>query len=192
MINSGANFYIDSRDSLKNNGTGQNYGIEFTLEKFYSKGYYMLFTTSLYESKYKGSDGVERNTAFDGNYIFNLLGGKEFRITKNIILDINIKQTLAGGRRYTPLNTEASQLAKSAVYETNLTYSEQFKPYNRTDLKIGVRIESKKYTQEFSVQANNIFNVQNVFTQQYDPTSNQLVTEYQIGRLIIPQYRILF
>ncbi|NOT38584.1 MAG: HAMP domain-containing histidine kinase, partial [Saprospiraceae bacterium] len=46
------------------------------LEKFYSKGYYFLFTTSIFESKYKASDGILRNTAFNGNYVVNLGEGK--------------------------------------------------------------------------------------------------------------------
>ncbi|MFZ4796913.1 MAG: TonB-dependent receptor, partial [Bacteroidia bacterium] len=73
MLNTGSTFKTDLQDSLTNNGTGQNYGIELTIEKFFSKGYYGLFTSSLYSSKYSGSDGIERNTAFNGRYVFNLL-----------------------------------------------------------------------------------------------------------------------
>ncbi len=56
ILNTGASFKPDLESNLKNNGTGTNYGIEFTLEKFFSRGYYGLFTASLYESKYKGSN----------------------------------------------------------------------------------------------------------------------------------------
>jgi hypothetical protein len=74
--NLGADFNSPNVDSLVNNGTGENYGIELTLEKFYSKGYYFLVTASVFESKYTGSDGIYRNTAFNGNYVFNALSGK--------------------------------------------------------------------------------------------------------------------
>ena len=48
--NLGADFNSPNVDSLVNNGTGENYGFELTLEKFYSKGYYFLITASLFES----------------------------------------------------------------------------------------------------------------------------------------------
>lgn len=40
----------------------------------------MLMTTSLYESTYEGSDGIKRNTAFNNNYIYNLLFGEEWKL----------------------------------------------------------------------------------------------------------------
>jgi hypothetical protein len=66
-LNIGADYVTPNEDSLVNSGTGKNFGVEFTLEKFFSKNYYFLLTTSVFDSKYKGSDGVERNTAFNGN-----------------------------------------------------------------------------------------------------------------------------
>ena len=79
MLNTGASFKTDLTDSLVNNGTGRNYGVELTVEKFVSDGYYGLCTTSLYESKFTASDGVERNSAFNGKYVFNLSLGKEWK-----------------------------------------------------------------------------------------------------------------
>ncbi|MEM7297524.1 MAG: TonB-dependent receptor, partial [Bacteroidota bacterium] len=70
-------------DALANDGTGKNYGVELTLEKFLTNGFYLLSTASLYKSKYTGSDGVERSTQFDGGYIYNFLAGKEFKVGKN-------------------------------------------------------------------------------------------------------------
>ncbi|MBY0425703.1 MAG: TonB-dependent receptor, partial [Cytophagales bacterium] len=192
MLNSGANFYVVSQDSLQNKGTGYNYGAELTLEKFYSKGYYTLISTSLFQSKYKGSDGIERNTAFNGNYIVNLLAGKEFKIGNKIVLDFNLKQTFAGGRRFIPVDIAKSTAEGTTVYDYDKSYESQFTPYNRTDLKVGVRYEGKKATHELSVQINNLFNVKNIFTQEYDSKRKVLATNYQTGLLIIPQYRILF
>ena len=60
MINYGTSFFEVRTDSLLNEGTGQNYGIELTFEKFLGNNYYFLFTSSLFESTYKGSDGIKR------------------------------------------------------------------------------------------------------------------------------------
>lgn len=66
--------YVD----LVNEGTGKNYGVEFTLERFFTDSYYFLVNASLYQTKYTALDGIERNTKFNAGYISNILGGKEF------------------------------------------------------------------------------------------------------------------
>ena len=102
-INEGLEFrYVD----LVNEGTGKNYGIEFTLEKFFDKQYYFLFNTSLYQSKYKSLEGIERNTQYNGNYLVNFLVGKEFEgwgKKQNQTLGLNAKVFLGGGRKVIPL-----------------------------------------------------------------------------------------
>src|SRR5699024_9392275 len=65
-------------DQLVNEGKGRNYGLELTLERFLSNGYYYLFTGTIYNSRYMGGNGVWRSTRFDQEFAFNLLGGKEF------------------------------------------------------------------------------------------------------------------
>ncbi|MBL4707918.1 MAG: carboxypeptidase-like regulatory domain-containing protein, partial [Flavobacteriales bacterium] len=75
-INEGIDYrYVD----LVNKGTGKNYGVEFTLERFFSNNYYYLINASLYNSTYKSLEGVERNTQYNGNYLVNVLFGKEFK-----------------------------------------------------------------------------------------------------------------
>ena len=53
-----------------------------------NQGFYVLTTLSIYNSKYKGSDNIERNTAWAGGFVGNLVGGKEF-VFKSIILSFN-------------------------------------------------------------------------------------------------------
>ena len=81
--NIGADYGVPNVDSLENSGSGKNYGIEITLEKFFTNNYYFLLTGSFYESKYTTIDGIERNTAFNGNYTLNGLFGVEFNLDKN-------------------------------------------------------------------------------------------------------------
>ncbi|MEN0051428.1 MAG: TonB-dependent receptor, partial [Bacteroidota bacterium] len=70
LLNLGADFGfpIDAY-GLVSEGTGYNTGVELTLEKFFSDGFYGLLTTSIFDSKYEGSDGIERNTAFNNGYV---------------------------------------------------------------------------------------------------------------------------
>jgi hypothetical protein len=199
VLNLGANFELWSPDTLIGSGTGENYGLEFTLEHFIHKGMYFLFTSSLYDSKYKGSDNVQRNTVFNGNYALNLLAGKEFifkmkegkRRQKSILF--NLKTTYAGGQRYTPIDLEKSNANRTKTYESNSAFSEQFPPYSRTDLKISFKMNGKKTTVEWALDITNIFNQKNVYTQYFNYYKNpQIYYTYQLGRIIMLQYKITF
>ncbi|MCD4711155.1 MAG: TonB-dependent receptor, partial [Bacteroidales bacterium] len=134
LVNAGDFFNIGTVDSLENRGTGYNYGIELTVEKFLNKGYYFLFTTSLFDSKYNGGDGITRNTAFNGNYVFNLLAGYEKKIGKKTYLTVDIKGVLAGGRRYVPIDVEASLEQGLEVRDWSRAYLDRYDDYFRTDL----------------------------------------------------------
>lgn len=192
VVNAGADFNNPSIDSLVNKGTGTNVGVELTLEKFFSKGYYYLLTASLFDSKYKGSDGIERNTAFNGNYTVNALAGKEFTISKKSVICIDGKVTYAGGKREVPIDLDASNAQGSAVYIENQAYDSKLKDYFRTDIKLSYKLNGRRITQEFSVDVQNITNSKNIFQRTYDAQNKELRTEYQMGLFVIPQYRILF
>ncbi|MBP9883949.1 MAG: TonB-dependent receptor [Chitinophagales bacterium] len=192
-INSGDSFAPDFTDSLVNNGTGYNYGLEFTLEKYFSDSYYFLATTSFFNSRYKGSDEVERNTAYNQHYVINLLAGKELLVgKKRNALGLDIKFTTAGGKYLTPIDLEASDATGSAVYLDDLAYSEQQDPYLRLDAKLYFRQNFKGMAMEFSLDLQNVTNNQNVFSQQYDPYTNTVVTEYQQGFFPVPTFKMTF
>jgi len=200
LLNEGANFQFESPDTLVNNGIGRNYGIELTLERFLSRGFYFLGTGSLYDSQYQGSDGIWRNTAFNGRYSVNLLAGKEFNIKlrkkkeerRKKTLIINLKTTRSGGQRYTPIDEAASLARQRNVYIDNQAFSMRFPDYWRTDVKLGYKMNGKKVTVEWSLEITNIFNQKNVFNQTFNRKTGESYFTYQLGRMIIPQYRITF
>ena len=68
---------------MSNGGTGRNYGIEFTLERSLNNGLYYLVTTSLYDSKFKAMSGKELNTVYNGNFVSNLVAGKEYPVGRS-------------------------------------------------------------------------------------------------------------
>lgn len=201
LLNQGANFGIGFPDSLENSGTGSNIGGELTLEKFFSKGYYYLLTLSVYESKYKGKDGIERNTAFNGNYLVNVLAGKEFNLDKKDaegkragkkLLTMDVRTTVNGGQWYTPVNVALSQQFNTQVLDDAKAYTLQYPAYFRIDFKIGFKINGKKTTQQWSIDFRNLTSQKNVFIRKYDVASNTYMTSYQTGFLPVAQYRIEF
>jgi hypothetical protein len=195
MLNTGSTFKTDLQDSLVNSGTGENYGMELTLEKFFSKGYYGLFTSSIYSSKYVGSDGIERNSAFNGKYVFNILAGKEWKVgaQKRNKFSADIKFTNAGGRAYTPIDLTASNATGREQLSTD-AYSSYYDNYYRLDVKVGFVLNSskRKLSQSFSLDLQNVTDHDNVFSMSYDNRRQSLNTTYQLGFFPNVIYKLQF
>lgn len=197
VINEGDDFAFTERGSLVNEGTGENYGLELTVEKFFSRGYYLLMTTSLYESKYKGSDGIERNTSFNNNYVINGLFGKEWPIGKNKTnaITFDTRVTASGGAPYTPIDLEGTRDNDGReVYFEDQAFSKTYDPYFRWDVKFGIRLNSKKskVSHQFFVDLQNVTNRENVFVDRYNPVTDEINTVTQAGLFPDFMYRIQF
>jgi hypothetical protein len=196
MLNNNS-FQFSVPDTMVNGGTGENYGFEFTLERFMNKGFYYLVTTSVFDSKYKGSDGIKRSTAFDGGYVFNSLVGKEFKLrgkneSKKNYITADLKLTAAGGQRYTPVDLEKSIIKGETVYDEEKAYSEKFKDYFRLDIRLAYRMDSRRFSQEFAFDVQNITNRSNPLYMQYDPKNGKTEFVNQLGIFPMMQYRIIF
>lgn len=199
VINEGGEFGRFFSGALENSGTGYNLGFEATLEKTFSSGYYFLLNSSCYQSKYKGSDQVWRNTAYNANFSLNALFGTELFITKqkNKMINIGSKISYAGGRRYSPADIQASSIKGELVLIDQQRNSLQFKNYFRMDLKLGYKINARTCTHEFGMDLVNVLNTKNVLALVYapdprDPGDNPIKVENQLGFLPLFFYRFDF
>lgn len=192
MINTGDFFNTPKIDSLINNGKGRNLGVEFTLERFLHRGWYLLFTASLFDSRYTGYDKEWRNTAFNGNYVFNFLGGYEWSIGGNKQLGVNAKIVWAGGKRYIPVDLEASLERGKEVRDWARSFSSSYDDYFRSDLRISFRINHKRVSQEWALDLQNITGYRSIFMENYDPKENEVYKIYQQGFMPMMLYRIYF
>ena len=121
--------------------------------------------------------------------------GKEFEIRSNANLVFDVKITWAGGKRYTPIDEEASRKNDNpygTVYMEELAYSEQFPDYFKTDIKIGFRLDGKKVSQLWEFYVENVTNHKNPLNQSYSKSKNEIVTVYQLGLFPLFNYRIYF
>jgi hypothetical protein len=195
MLNFGDSYFdqLPIIDSLENKGTGKNYGIELTLEKFLAKGYYALFTASLYESKYKGFDGIERNTAFNGNFIMNALAGKEFLIGKRNYVSINMKITCAGSLRYIPFDVEQIAPRKYIrVFDWDRAYEERRNDYFRLNGRLSYKMIRKKFIAELAIDLMNITNHKDIFTEHFNSSTGEMEYAYQFSFMPIGFLRFQF
>ncbi len=182
------------RQTLSSEGTGTNKGIELSLQKFLSDNYYFLVNTSLYDSKYKGGDGVERNTRFNGNYILNLTGGKEFvkiKKKKTRTFGMNARLAFVGGYRDTPIDLIASAFQGFTFY-SNDAYSLKQKDYFKIDARIYFKKNKPKFTSTVALDLQNLTNNQNVAFTYYDTEKGEAIEKFQLGLIPNLTYRIEF
>jgi hypothetical protein len=196
VLNAGADFVFPERGSLVNDGTGQNYGVEITLEHYFANNWYLMATASIFDSEYEGSDGVSRPTAFNNQYVGNLLGGWElpFGKGKRHRFTVNGKITGSGGRYYTPVDVELSREFNTDIRDESLAFTERYDDYFRIDLKFGVQLNSatRKFSQSFFIDFQNLTDRENVFQQRYNPVTGMVNTVYQSGFFPDVQYRVQF
>ena len=192
MLNSGIDFGFPDKTNLVNNGKGYNYGVELTVERFLHEGFYWLFTTSVFQSKYKGSDNICRNTAFNSNFVINALGGKEFKINSKTTFGIDSKITATGGKRYTAFDIAASKNAGFVIYKEDEAYGEQNKTYLRWDVKFSYIRNLKKVTQKWYVDLQNVTARENIYIRTLNPKTGTVSQINQIGFFPNINYQITF
>lgn len=198
-LNEGANFRFTRKGNLVNEGTGKNYGIEMTLERYFNKNYYLLFSATSFDSTYTASDGIERNTAFNNRYVYNALAGKEFPFqfkgsASRYTFFINTKVTGAGGGYYTPIDLAATIANNGAeVYRDAHAFGSRYSDYFRWDLKFGLRSQGKKrISQEWSIDLLNLSNRENLFIRRFNEVNNQINEVNQLGFFLDILYKIQF
>ena len=197
LINMGSGFARFFPDSLKNTGTGYNYGLELTVQKYFDKSFFFMFSGTLYDSKYKGSDGLLRNSSFNGHYISNLLAGKEFKVSEKQTISLGLKITRAGGKRYGYVDLEKSKAAQDIIYSDSSFNERQFKDYFRMDLKVNWKMNADKATHEIGIDLLNIFNTKNLLGLAYapnlaNPSLEPIAQKQQLGFLPLFYYKIDF
>jgi len=187
MLNTGESFFDYYYAPLVPNGKGRNMGVELTVEKFFSKNYYALFTATLYDSRALGSDGIWRNTVFNNRYIVNLLFGKEWSFGKvsEHTFFADVRFCTRGGRPYTPIDAEATYIqgfqnnGLEEVFIDSLANMVRTPAFYQVDLKVGIRLNDlkRRLTHGIRLDLFNAFNLRNVLTYRYsavfDPISGQ-------------------
>lgn len=194
LLNFGTSDNIFVSSVYDNSGKGRNFGGELTLEKFFSRKYYFLFTASIFDSKYWDGNNIERNTRYNCGHAFNLLAGKEFVIgkKKNNILGLDLGVINVGGQYYIPIDLEKSIAANRTVYIDSLAYTERFKDFFKVDIKLTYRINQKRCSHHIGLEVNNIFNTQNIEDIFYNANRRELSYNYQLGRIPVFFYKIEF
>lgn len=195
-------------DTLANGGVGQNYGIELAVRKNFRNDFYISANATLYQSQYKGGDNIWRNTRYNGNFIANLILGKDwnkavsFKKNKPSQRKIGIYGRLvyAGGYQESPIDLVQSQQLGRTVFIENEAYSQQQPNIFKLDVRwywektvfdeTNISKIKRKHTVALDIQ--NATNQQNVAFNYFDPLQGQVITKYQLGLIPLLSWRLDF
>jgi hypothetical protein len=196
LSNQGHEFFLDRQyaDSLVNQGKGDNYGVEFTFERFLNKNYYFLFTSSLFNSVYSGYDGDTRNSAFNVNYALNAVGGYEFVMGKRKwgVMSFGLRATWAGGNPYIPFDVNATVASGEAVPDWQHAYQSRYPEYKRLSVRFGIKRNLPGYNLEFMLDLQYRTNYTNVYLQRIDPATGEIRNFFKMGFFPMATWRIQF
>ena len=180
---------------VENQGYGRSYGLEIGIDKKEINGLYYLVNGTLYDSKFKRSDGKWADTKFNGRYIFNTTIGKSWDKNldnKSRNFGINFRVNYLGSLREKSINIERSNDFRTTIFWGNSPYERNASDYFRTDLSIYVVNKKEKFTSRLSLDIQNVLNRRNEGFAYYDPLLQRIERQQQLGILPVLNYRISF
>lgn len=187
-------FYVE--DALVNKGRGRNVGVDITFERFLEKGFYFLVSGSWFDSRYRGGDGVWRNTKFNRNYVMNGLAGKEWMLGRNRqnIFSVNLKLTLQGGDRYSPVDVAAtmSHPDKEVQYDETKAFSKQYSPMLIGNYTVSYRINKRNVSHEFAVKGLNFMGAKEHYGHEYNVRTGKIDASSNATILTNVSYKLEF
>lgn len=195
MINA-ENIYslLETSKPLVSEGTGENYGIDLSIEKPFSKGYYVLATGSLFNSTYTNYQGEKYNTRYNRGHQLNLIGGKEFKVNakgKNVI-GMNGKVLYSGGLRESLINKNASINAGKQILVADKFFTQKAPAYFRADASVYYKMNGKRATHSIQLDVQNVTNRENYFFSYFDSKTAEIKRVNQLGIVPTISYRIDF
>ena len=179
--------YVNQK--LSNQGTGRNYGVEATYQKLLTDQFYVLISGSLYNATYVGSDGIRRDSRFNGGHTFSFTGGKEFKTRRQSTWGINVKALVTGGFRDTPIDLAASIQARATVYNQDQAFIIKLKEYFRPDLRIYWKKSKSRYSRTLALDFQNVASIKNDAYSYYDSFQKKIVLQHQLGMIPVLSYR---
>jgi hypothetical protein len=167
-------------------------GVDITIERFLKNGLYFMTTASIYNSKYTGGDDVTRRTRYDGGYVVNLLGGKEWVINDKNMLSLNLKFTFMGPYWHHPVDEQATELQEMVVYAEDEPFTYRNSDLEAmTDLTVNYRINGTNASSIFSLQVKNLVGKQ-YMGKMYNLEERQIENDFFTSPVPFVSYKLEF
>lgn len=175
-------------------GQERNYGIELTYQLKNESGSFFSSNATFYKSEVLRGD-TWQSSRFDGGYVFNVQGGKEFvkiSSTHKRTLGISVRGTYFGGIRERPIDDVSSRLKGETVFRLFSGYTEQLADYFRPDLSIYILKNKPNKTTRWYLDIQNVASIQNEGFHYFDAFQDQKLVKNQLGIIPILGWRAEF
>jgi hypothetical protein len=183
-----------ANEALVNSGTGRNKGVDITLEKFFSKGWFMLTGFSFFNSTYAPLNGKTYNTQYNSKTAGSFTTGRERKWKKNKTFTAGGKALYNGGMPISPLLAGAPVNSREPALDETRPYSERIPSYFRMDARVSLRKDKTKTAWILALDIQNLLGIQNTdaLSRRFDPAANQWIYKKSSGFVPVISYQIDF
>ena len=132
---------------------------------------------------------------FNGNYLANILFGKEIYLKKgkkDKVLSINAKASLYGARYFTPIDLESSRELGRTVWLEDQAFSKKGDDVWKIDLGVTYSWNKQKTRQELKLDVQNITNSQSKIDEYYNNITGEIEKSYQLPLFPVVMYTVEF
>lgn len=186
-------------DTLISEGKGRNFGLEYTFEKYFSRGFYFLVSSSFHDSKIDPGNDTLYNTRYNTGHSQNIVGGKEFTVGRNRqnLIGVNAKMIWTGGNR-------GQKYLNDSIKIIQQRYERQYDDYFRIDVNFTYRVNRPRSSHVFSLDIQNVTNRAevtlrgepkkrgNIVRKHWNPETHMVRTDYQYGLFPFISYKVEF
>jgi hypothetical protein len=182
-----------AKEPLVSEGKGINKGIDISVERSFSKGFFMITSFSIFNSTYQSLNGITYNTRFNSKTSGSWTGAKEWNLVKNKVFQLGWKMLYNGGLPLTPLANVSSSSREPMLDET-APYSQRVPAYFRIDTRCALRKDKAKVAWQLALDVQNLLSLKNIdgLSRKYDPSVNRWIYKSQAGVVPVLSYQIDF
>ena len=163
LANLGADFGVVGNESVRFDGTGRAYGLEFLAQRRLYKGVYGLLAYTYVRSEYE-FNGEFAPSAWDSQHIVSMTGGAKLKRD----WEIGVRWLYSGGLPFTPYDLDVSldRAYWDVANVPQLDYAQLNTGRNAAFSQLDLRIDKKWFFENWSLDV--FMDVQNVFGQVAD------------------------
>jgi hypothetical protein len=183
-----------ANEALVSKGKGKNTGVDITIEKFFSKGLFLLTGFSIFNSTYQPLSGKTFNTQYNSKTAGSFTIGREWKWRKEQTFTAGGKILYNGGIPITPLLAGVSVNSREPVLDESRAFTQRVPAYFRADARLSLRKNKKHAAWMITLDIQNIIGIKNTdgLSYRFDPSANQWIYKKLSGFVPVIGYQIDF
>jgi hypothetical protein len=139
---------------LASAGTAEARGLELALRAHWNNRAHGLVSITRAQTSYRALDGIRRPGNYDVPVVVNAIGS--VRLLRSYKLDV--RETAASGRLYTPFNFTASNEQNRGIYDLTRINAARAPLYNRLDVEVERQFHVRNGVIDLHAGADNVLN----------------------------------